>query len=193
MASRPGSSASRMIVSEVWNGTEASPGMSGIDRPAAGRDHELVGGDLLGADRQPPRADEVAPPAEDGDVVALLPVLAGRSADVVVDPAEDPVPDVRPADPDQLEVDPQRAGLLAAYGPGRPGRRTSCSGCSPTLRQVPPNRPGLDDRDRLLGEPVVEDRVARSRCRSRRGRSGARPHGASACRLRTRARTIRSG
>ena len=30
MASRPGSSASRITVSEVWNGTEASPGMSGI-------------------------------------------------------------------------------------------------------------------------------------------------------------------
>ena len=47
MVIRRGSSGSRITVSLVWKSTSSSPGMSGDADPAAGGDHDLVGGDLL--------------------------------------------------------------------------------------------------------------------------------------------------
>ena len=109
-------------------------------------------------DLDPPRPDEVAPPAEHGDVLALLPV-APAARGVGVDPAEDPVPDVGPADAGQLQVDAQRGRLLRR--PGQTGRvDVHLARDATDVEAGAAEGARLDDRHRLVGEPVVDDRVA---------------------------------
>ena len=145
---------SRMIVSEVWNGTPDSVTSAGHDGPGPAREHDVVGGERS--------ARSPSWQASAGRRTRRAPsnsvTLGGPSAGT---PARRPRwrrcgrrsgPGCRAS----------RAARRRGDSPGAPpgrrcrrcrrGRRTSWSGCSPTLRQVPPNVPSST----IAMPPVVE-------------------------------------
>ena len=108
IAIRPGRSSMRMIVSLVWCSTVVEPGDLGDDGPAAGGEHHLVGGDRRagpGVDR--PVAGEPGVALEERDVLQTLRAVAAAGDGDRVDPAEDAVADLRPADPSSRRSTPR--------------------------------------------------------------------------------------
>src|SRR5690606_7933801 len=134
---------------------------------SSGRHHDLVGGDLLGAVRglhgELLDTGEPGQPGVEGDVRVLLGPVAAAALGDGVDPAEDAVPDVRPPDLLQLQVDPQPgAGGGSAGDVGGVHehlRRYAADVQAGAAVGVGRADPLVNDCHAPVGEPVVEDRV----------------------------------
>ena len=119
-----------MIESDVWKPVSTSPGIGGI----TGRDPAATR--ICAAVIEPPLdvehlvADESGGGFDQGDVRrARSPVLAPADGDRV-DATEHPVADRRPVGPVEPDVDPEAMAVPCLVPRGRPGARTSSTGCS---------------------------------------------------------------
>jgi hypothetical protein len=149
-----------MIVSLVWNGTSVRPGTGG--GTAARRDDDLLSGDgLAGAGVERAVADEARVALEERGVRVRLgaPVPSGDRDRV--DPPEDPVPDLGPAGALEPGVDAEpvavRGGVRDVRGIDEHLGRDAAD-----VQAGAAERALLQDRDGPVGEPLVDDRVARA-------------------------------
>ena len=149
---------------DVLVGEVPHPGVAdhvGDVRPRAGGHHDDIAGDGLarpGVDGA--RADEAGVPVVDGDVLAAVApeVLAalGDRVDAVVEHAG---LHRRPVDAVDVGVDVE-AGGLADLLDGVGGVDEHLGRDAPDVEAGAPEAPLLADRDRLVGEVVVDQRVA---------------------------------